>query len=107
MALRSRRSTSGRRRCAWSSVKRLDMPGASDTGDLDRDRPAARAIELRQDDALPGSEQHARIAYLQAQALPHDHAAQMRIGILALAIGKIGIVVPPGLLAIDQIFQKA
>lgn len=43
---------------------------------------------------------------MQAQALSHDHPAQVRIGVLALAIGILRVVVPPRILTGDQIVEE-
>src|SRR5579872_1381025 len=105
-ACRRRRSTLGIRLSASARVNRFAMPGGLHAGNLDRHRAAARSIEFGQNDALPGAQKHGGIADLEAETLPHDHAAQMRIGVLAFAIGIIWIVVPPRRLAGHQIVEE-
>src|SRR5437870_2667809 len=105
-ASRNRRPTSGSRRCASACVKRLAIEGRLDARHLNRHRPAARSVEFGEDDALPRAQQHGRVANLEAEALPHHHSAQMRIGVLALAIGVVRIVVPPRVLTADELLQK-
>src|SRR5579872_5166395 len=97
-------SISGNRLSASISVKRF---GTSDARNLDRHRPAAGPVEFGQNDALPGAEQHARIADLQRQGLTHHHPAQVRIGVLALAVGVARIVMAPIHFSRHYIFQKA
>src|SRR5579871_3052923 len=106
MAWRSRRSTLGMRRSASARVNRFGMPGASNAGHLNRHRTAARSVEFGENDALPGAQQDRGISDLQGEALSHDHAAQMRIGVLALAIGVPGIIVTPGIFAGDEIIEE-
>src|SRR5580658_103952 len=80
MASSSKRSTRGMRLCASGRVKRLAMSNFDDPAlyarHLNRERPAAGPVELGQDNALPGAEQHRRITDLQAEALTHNHPAQ-------------------------------
>ena len=58
-------------RLTYSEESRHDL----DARDLHRERPATRPVELRKDDALPGSQQHRRVTHLKAQRLAHQHAA--------------------------------
>src|SRR5580704_17501531 len=83
----NKRSTRGMRLCSSDSVKRLAMSmfsqPALNAEHLNRERPAARTVEFGQDDTLPCTQQHHRVADLQTEALTHNHAAQVRIGVLA------------------------
>src|SRR5579871_1592638 len=105
MAFRSKGSTLGMRLWASGRVKRFGMLGL-DAGHLHGHGSAARPVELSQNNALPGPQKDHRIAHLQTEALPHDHATQVRVGIFAFAIGIFRVIMPPGILAVNQIVQK-
>src|SRR5262244_1715622 len=112
MASRRLFSIAGRRLSASSSVNRLAMmkgqpsSGALDARHLNRHRAAARAVKLGQNDALPCAQQHGGVAYLQTETLAHQHAAQVRIGVLALTIGELRVVMPPPVLAADHLLEE-
>src|SRR5438128_7152690 len=101
--------TSGNRLSASGRVKRwliFETRGRSDAGHLHRHGAAARSVELGQDDALPGSQQHGGIPHLQAHALSHEHAAKVRVGVLPLAVGILRIVVTPALIPAHHFLEQ-
>src|SRR5260370_572215 len=98
------RSTSGRSLSACCSVKYRVT--CSNTRDLNGKGPAAGPVEFREDNALPGAQQHRRVAHLEAEGLAHEHAAHVRIGVAALAIRGLRIIVAIGIVAVDHALEE-
>lgn len=89
---RAKRSSPLIRKHLGSSYAELSDPGIRRRRQ-DRQRPAPWTAKLRKDDALPRAETDGSVSHLEAKGLAHQHAARVRIRVLALAVGIIGIVV--------------
>src|ERR1039457_2329568 len=109
IASRMARSTCGSSLSACCSVKCrvICCTPCSNPRDLDRERPAAGAVEFREDDALPSAQEHRRVPNLKAESLAHEHAAHMRIGVAALAIRVLRVVVAIVVAAVDDALEEA
>src|SRR5579864_2532450 len=98
-------STSGSSCSASCRVKNRGIRKL-DAGNLDGQRPASGAIKFREDDALPGTQEHRGIPHLQTECLAHQHAAEVRISVPSVTIGMFGIIVPVILLAENHLLEK-
>src|SRR5258708_30609334 len=101
-------STSGRSLSACCSVKYriIRYTSCSNPRGLNGQRPAAGSVEFREDDALPGAQQHHRVPHLETESLAHEHAAHVRIRVAALAIRVLRIVVAIVVVAVDDALEE-
>src|SRR5260370_25578938 len=102
------RSTSCRSLSACCSVKYrvIGCTSCSNTRDLNGKRPAAGSVEFREDDALPGAQQHHRVPHLETEGLAHEHAAHVGVCVAALAIRVLRIVVAIVVVAVDDALEE-
>jgi hypothetical protein len=73
--------------------------------DLEGDRARARAIELGEDDALPLAADEAAAADRERGTGSQEERAKVGRGVAAVAVGVAGIVVAPGSVGADRLFE--
>src|SRR5580700_5464363 len=72
-----------------------------DAENLHLDRTVAGTVELGETDGLPITQGEFAVAHRDRKRVAQHHRAQMRIGVLAIALGEFRIVVPPVIDAAD------
>ena len=95
----------GDRRQPGGDLQTVDS-AANQSHDLRANGPRARAIHLAAQHALPPPDHQLAAADLHRHRLPEQHRAQVRVGVLPIAVGMLGIVVLVVLLARDDVFEE-
>ena len=85
------------------TLQSLQSITAGESHDLRADRPRARTIHLAAQHALPAPDHQLAAADLHRHRMAEQHRAQVRVGVLPIAVGMIGIVVLVVLVARDDV----